>query len=66
MKYLNEEWRDLLGKLESEKRYLEAYIQTPKGAREAVEWLAIFFVFFVIDAIWATWMFWHTLLSAIW
>ena len=66
MKHLGEEWRDLFGKLESEKRYLEEYIQTPKGAKEAVEWLAIFFAFFVIDAIWATWMFWHTLLLAIW
>jgi len=66
MKYLNEEWRDLLGKLESEKRYLEAYIQTPKGAQEAVEWLAIFFLFFVVDAAWATWNLWYSLLSVIW
>ena len=66
MKHLNEEWRDLLGKLENEKRYLEAYIQTPKGAREVVEWLVIFFAFFVIDALWATYNLWYFLISAIW
>lgn len=65
MKHLNEEWRDLLGKLESEKQYLEEYIKTPKGAREAVEWLVIFFGFFVIDALWATYNLWYFLLSAI-
>lgn len=66
MKHLDEEWRDLKTKLEKEKQYLEKYIQTPKGAREAVEWLTIFFLFFCVDAIWASWMFWHALLSAIW
>ena len=65
MKHLNEEWRDLLGKLENEKRYLEAYIQTPKGAKEAVEWLAIFSLFFCVDALWATYNLWQ-MLSAIW
>jgi hypothetical protein len=65
MKHLNEEWRDLLGKLESEKRYLEQYIQTPQGAREAVEWLVAMFAFCVIDALWATWNLWHLLLGSI-
>ncbi|MHB8224171.1 hypothetical protein [Acidithiobacillus sp.] len=66
MKHLNEEWRDLLGKLESEKQHLEKYIQTPKGAEEAVVWLVVMFTFCGMNAIWALWNLWHILLSAIW
>lgn len=66
MKHLNEEWRNLLGKLESEKRYLEAYIQTQKGAQEAVTWLAVMFAFCAIDGLWATWNLVNMWLSAIW
>lgn len=66
MKHLNEEWRDLLGKVQREKRDLEEYIQTPKGAREAVEWLAVMFVFCALNAAWASWNLWHILLSVIW
>ena len=66
MKYLNEEWRDLAARITAEKMLLEKYIQTPQGAQEAVEWLAIFFLFFCIDALWATWNLWYSLLSVIW
>ena len=70
MKYLDETWKEWVGNIAAnivrEKLLLEKYIQTPKGAQEAVEWMAIFFLFFCIDALWATWNLWHMLLSAIW
>ena len=65
MKHLNETWKEWLDNMSETKAALERYIQTPQGAREATEWLAIFFLFFCVDAIWATWMFWHTVLGSI-
>ncbi|MBU2717939.1 hypothetical protein HF563_00710 [Acidithiobacillus ferridurans] len=70
MKYLDQTWKDWIGnmaiKIIENKIALEDYIMTPKGAREAVEWLAIFFLFFCLDALWATWNLWRMLLFVIW
>lgn len=70
MKHLDEIWKDWIGNaaltIIQNKIALEDYVMTEKGAREAVEWLAIFFLFFLIDAAWATWNLWYFLISAIW
>ncbi len=69
MKYLDQIWKDWIGRAAAavikNKILLEDYIMTPKGAEEAVEWLAIFFLFFLLDALWASWNLWHLLLGAI-
>lgn len=70
MKYLDEMWKDWISnaaaRIVAEKLILEKYIQTPKGAQEAVEWLVIMSIFCTLDAIWATYNLWYFLLSAIW
>lgn len=65
MKYLDQAWKDWLGEVVETKGALEKYIQTPKGAEEAVVWLAVMFSFCAIDALWATWNLWHLLLGSI-
>ena len=70
MKHLDEIWRDWIGNIAivitENKVALEEYIQTPRGAKEAVEWLAVLVVSLAVNGIWASWMLWHTLLPAIW
>jgi len=70
MKYLDETWKEWVGNMAAnivrEKLLLEKYFQTPKGAEEAVEWLAVMFLFCAIDGLWATWNLVNMWLSAIW
>ncbi len=69
MKYLDEIWKDwisgMAARIVAEKLLLEKYIQTPKGAQEAVEWLAVMFIFCALDGLWATWNLWNMWLSAL-
>lgn len=70
MKHLDQTWKDwisdMAARIVAEKLILEKYIQTPKGAREVVEWLVAMSVFCMIDGLWASYNLWHLLLSAIW
>lgn len=69
MKHLDQIWKDWIGNaaltIIQNKILLEKYIQTPKGAQEAVEWLVVFSLFFCVDALWATWNLWHLLFGSI-